>query len=225
MFEFTCLTCGKVVQVEKECHVRTYCCIKCAAVDRERKHREIRAQFLDGECLYQPESIICENRDCANCGWNPAVAQARLDVIRERLEDGLELNANYDIDWIPVEDKLPRDGKQVMCYTKAGKVTLLQRKEDRWCSESNVQVTHWLPLPRPPEGMKDAPCKDCEIRFPSCHGRCPKDKSPEYDYYGYEAWLKDVHRARAVERERKLQEREAFIRSEQCGWINGRRKY
>ena len=73
--------------------------------------------------------------------------------------------------------------------------------------------------------MKDAPCKNCDVRYPACHSDCPKDRCAGYEYYGYQAWLKDVRQAQAAEKEWKLQRREEFIRGEECGWINGRRKY
>lgn len=34
------------------------------------------------KCVYQPNGfVLCEKKTCATCGWNPEVAQARLDAI------------------------------------------------------------------------------------------------------------------------------------------------
>lgn len=83
MFEFTCEYCGKVVQVEKEWQVQRFCNKSCAASYRNEKQTGW-TKFEDaGECVFQPESVICGKRICNNCGWNPEVAQARLERIME----------------------------------------------------------------------------------------------------------------------------------------------
>ena len=38
------------------------------------------------DCKYAPKgSVQCEKKNCANCGWNPEVAQARLEQIIEKM--------------------------------------------------------------------------------------------------------------------------------------------
>ena len=61
----------------------------------------------------------------------------------------------------------------------------------------------------------NAPCKKCPDRKPACHGKCEK----------YQTWLAEYRREQAAEKEWKLQKREEFIRSEECGWRNKKRKY
>ena len=75
MFEYTCPMCGKVKRVAYECDVRTYCSNLCAARARHGKTYEV-----GGECVFQPESVMCNLRTCGKCGWNPVVAKARLDA-------------------------------------------------------------------------------------------------------------------------------------------------
>ena len=69
--------------------------------------------------------------------------------------------------------------------------------------------------------MRDnnCPCKGCTERFTACSDRCPKDKRGEY---GYKAWLSDVHKQKAAEKEYKRRDKEAFIRSEQCRYTGGK---
>lgn len=38
------------------------------------------------KCPYQPSGhVLCDKKTCSKCGWNPEVAQARLDAIVEKL--------------------------------------------------------------------------------------------------------------------------------------------
>lgn len=42
------------------------------------------------ECPYAAKgSVWCETQNCAKCGWNPVVAEARLEAIKQKLfEEG-----------------------------------------------------------------------------------------------------------------------------------------
>lgn len=81
MYEYTCPVCGKLTQVSRSYQVRTYCSRACSAKAREAERSDISSEFLNGECIFQPESIDCFKRECSKCGWNPEVAKARLDKI------------------------------------------------------------------------------------------------------------------------------------------------
>lgn len=72
------------------------------------------------------------------------------------------------MDWISIEDKLPPKGKNgfptVIVYTEDSEVAVgfLDYCGDEWyvlhgdedCLKSGNNVTHWMPLPEPPEGNK-----------------------------------------------------------------------
>ena len=58
---------------------------------------------------------------------------------------------------------------------------------------------------------KNSPCKDCPERFIACSDRCPKDLRGEY---GYKAWLADVHKQKAYEKEEKMRWLEDYRHSE-----------
>ena len=49
-----------------------------------------------------------------------------------------------------------------------------------------------------------APCKNCPDRHEACWGHCEK----------YNAWKAEYQKEQAAERERKLRDRESFLRSE-----------
>ena len=81
MYEYTCEYCGKVVEVERKRQVQRFCNKSCAASYGNKLR--VGNNPVPGECIYQPETIICDKRICSKCGWNPEVAKARLDKIME----------------------------------------------------------------------------------------------------------------------------------------------
>jgi hypothetical protein len=63
--------------------------------------------------------------------------------------------------------------------------------------------------------MKNSPCKNCPERFIACSGNCPKDLRGEY---GYQTWLAEVHKEKAVKKEWKKQLDEDFKRDTRQGF-------
>jgi hypothetical protein len=69
------------------------------------------------------------------------------------------------MEWISVKDKLPACSKRVLCFTKYGWTVVDSYSHSvgphdnptHWFDgsdeEYNVDVTHWMPLPNPPEGL------------------------------------------------------------------------
>jgi hypothetical protein len=58
--------------------------------------------------------------------------------------------------WISVKDKLPKDGKRVMAYTKYMQHFVGTHEGLFWVITATGKspysdVTHWMPLPEPPE--------------------------------------------------------------------------
>lgn len=152
MYEYTCPVCGKVTQVEHPYEVRTFCGKACAAKAREGRHRIQREDNVVRDCIYQPESIDCERRQCATCGWNPEVAKARFEAfVANSKNPKPEPKPNYNGEWISADSELPRDGVQVLAYTHTGKIMTIHRKDGRWRTNDNVRVTHWMATPKAPE--------------------------------------------------------------------------
>lgn len=60
--------------------------------------------------------------------------------------------------WIPVTERLPIKGTNVLIYSKSGGRAEGELSEDGWCQYRwccpQKDVTHWMPLPEPPETEK-----------------------------------------------------------------------
>ena len=61
--------------------------------------------------------------------------------------------------WIPVSERLPEELKNVLAYTDVGSFAETahwtgHRWEKTWDFEVLYGVTHWMPLPEPPEGCR-----------------------------------------------------------------------
>ena len=57
-------------------------------------------------------------------------------------------------EWISVEDRLPEDAYFVLAFEDTGLMRVVCFYDNRW--EDNLDyviegVTHWMPLPKPPE--------------------------------------------------------------------------
>ena len=59
--------------------------------------------------------------------------------------------------WIPVSERLPEVGVQVLCAMPGGGVEVMRKREhDGWWEWwggdiDQLAITHWMPLPAPPE--------------------------------------------------------------------------
>ena len=79
--------------------------------------------------------------------------------------------AEYCSKWIPVTERLPEDNRKVLICSEKGTVLIMSYDHywETWRGFSSIHVTHWMPLPKPPE---------CEIKevIESCEecGFCEK---------------------------------------------------
>jgi len=94
------------------------------------------------------ESIENTNPDYDNPVYHKQEL-ARRDEIINRLQT--------ECRWIPVDEKLPEMHESVIIYCKDGYITTSQRAMYGERVRNNFpfnDVTHWMPLPKPPEEMK-----------------------------------------------------------------------
>ena len=61
--------------------------------------------------------------------------------------------------WIPVSERLPVNSNLIMFYTKYDGMRMGRFNGDDWNTVCNVKfskmaVTHWMPLPEPPQEVK-----------------------------------------------------------------------
>lgn len=62
-----------------------------------------------------------------------------------------------DNQWISIKDRFPEDGQDILIYKPGSPIAtglFNKKKNEFWCDvlSSNLDgVTHWMPLPAPPE--------------------------------------------------------------------------
>ena len=97
MYEFKCAYCGKVKRVLRSCDVGRFCSKSCAAKWGNVQRYGAEKIHETFECVFQPESIMCDRQICSRCGWNPAVAKARLEeIIETRFADASTLEEHTE---------------------------------------------------------------------------------------------------------------------------------
>ena len=68
--------------------------------------------------------------------------------------------------WISVEDAYPDEGVKVLGYNiKSGSygVATYSKRWEKWRAAGSTAVTHWMPLPVPPESVNIwANCDNCK---------------------------------------------------------------
>lgn len=89
---------------------------------------------------------------CDTCQYSES-----SDCANERLADYLISHGVTVQEWIPVTEKLPKDGERVLisigtkgCKHRWSMVDVF--KDGDWVLFPTKHVTHWLPLPTPPKG-------------------------------------------------------------------------
>lgn len=106
----------------------------------------------------------CENDDCTVC-----VCERVIEIIRSHMD---EVNdTNVPSNWIPVEERLPEEGKEVLAQfvvrvrhtngkvDEAVYIYPLYYEEGKWKSfhgMPNGKVEAWQPLPEPYKGEEAA---------------------------------------------------------------------
>ena len=112
------------------------------------------------EKLMELQSIItCPNAICNFCEHfkNKSACERHK---KEVIADNMIANGVTVQEWIPVEDELPEVGGYVVCIAKRNPFSrfmpmVARIEKNGWVNPMTEQyiseVTHWMPLPEPPE--------------------------------------------------------------------------
>jgi hypothetical protein len=93
-----------------------------------------------------------------------AVQRIGIEVDKERLlqalqdarrfwHEGYAAGRREPPEWVSVDDALPADNEKVLCFTRSGNICVARwsKRQEKFITSGNVNVTHWMPLPKPPE--------------------------------------------------------------------------
>ena len=78
------------------------------------------------------------------------------DMAFRHLERDYKDLCRYLPKWIPVTERLPEDGTEVLAFNKTGFAYVDCWTDGKWkinsmVDEEHESVTHWMPLPEPPK--------------------------------------------------------------------------
>ena len=113
----------------------------------------------------QTQIIIKQEEQILQAVRNVAVGIDREELVRALKYDRDQYEKGYrdaQPKWIPVTERLPKNGDVVLCYMEFNDVRILQWDDvsawwlgygrgDDW---QKVNVTHWMPLPEPPKEVE-----------------------------------------------------------------------
>ena len=72
-----CLYCGKEIAEGRDAN---YCNSSCSNAAYYRRHRP--KMTLSQECLcYYNDEVLCIQKECEQCGWNPVVEKQRKEAL------------------------------------------------------------------------------------------------------------------------------------------------
>ena len=134
-------------------------------IEELRQHhcdaKEDDTQEVCEECAYD---VIIADKSAPSgiasvcvCGLMNSAADAIEELqkqLREEKVDNVNLTGWLAEEhakhlWIPVTERLPREQETVLIWGKQGVILLDWRHDNKWSCFRDV--THWMPLPKPPE--------------------------------------------------------------------------
>ena len=92
MIEYTCEVCGKVKYAKCRRDAGRFCSKRCygygimTGLVQKGNARKPSSESTADTCKFNPVGVICDTKNCKECGWNPAVAKRRLE--RYGVSDG-----------------------------------------------------------------------------------------------------------------------------------------
>ena len=86
---------------------------------------------------------------------SPIYKALRIVVKNQPTADASEIMRG---EWISVNDRLPERGKRVLVYSEYMRNSENGGISVNWgwmCHKRRTDITHWMPLPEPPKGVKN----------------------------------------------------------------------
>lgn len=90
MYVKECPNCKEIFRAKdrKQVCCSRACSNQYAGVKAQMRLSTEPIEEIDGDeyaCKYNPRGCTCYERNCDSCGWNPKVAQERLEQIRRKM--------------------------------------------------------------------------------------------------------------------------------------------
>lgn len=115
---------------------------------------DIREKLVE---LFDEAARICNNQDCRACGYFREANCINKTIIDHLIANGVTIQQ-----WIPVSERLPKEGDDVLVFGYWHEkwqpliCHLSPHFKGSWYTmPAGMQVysvTHWMPLPTPPKG-------------------------------------------------------------------------
>lgn len=114
------------------------------------------AEYIDRKTAMTTPVLPKEYRQYQTDNLDDAYEQGWMDAL-DNLKNAPAVSVPQ---WISVKDRLPRDGENVLCYTRWGFAVLQFDAEYHFWIDSNdchsdSHILYWMPLPEPPKGEND----------------------------------------------------------------------
>ena len=113
------------------------------------------------------EIKICVDRQYENChgysGSKKAIYREAILAVKSMLHSAKSIDGVTVQEWVSVDDRLPEESgfylvfadlerSEVLPYSK--KYQAFNAFDDNYSEENVIPVTHWMPMPEPPEREK-----------------------------------------------------------------------
>ena len=120
-------------------------------------NREKLLKRMEGYCKANCGCKPHEDALCPSCGLGDAiymVEEQRIVNTRnmKRRKDATVALSKMEktTQWIPVTERLPKEQETVLIWGEQGIILLNWLHDNKWCGCLG-DVTHWMPLPKPPK--------------------------------------------------------------------------
>ena len=109
-------------------------------------------------------SILIKGMEMPKSCWDCFACHDGWCIINQKIEGHRTVTHSCPLievpKWIPVTERLPEDGAEVLAFNKTGFAYVDCWTDGKWkinsmVDEEHESVTHWMPLPQPPESVEE----------------------------------------------------------------------